>query len=46
MAWTPNVRSHARPIDEDSDDVADAEEADQGAPAAGGTHRPMPANVQ
>lgn len=27
MAWTPNVHSHARPTDEDSDDVADAEEA-------------------
>ena len=37
-----------RPTGEDIDDAADddAEEGDQGAPAAGGTHRPMPANEQ
>jgi len=47
IEWTPKAQWHAdSQAIEDFDDVADAEQADQGAPAAGGPHRPMPANVQ
>lgn len=42
----PKMHSHADPKTIKAIGVADAEEAKQGAPGAGGPHRPMPANVQ